>query len=212
MPIWDVSDLLFYLRSDRFDPLESIDMELLIQKLGILLFLATGRRLGEIANFTSEISNESDRIIFHWPVAFLTKNERKSFTSSLPSISHLQDEDKNLCPVRILHVYLSRRGTFGGDESCLWPISQAALSNMIIKAIKQSIMMSGKEIPSKVGCYQLRKLAASISFNQFSCRNKEKLLPIRMGSKSMSVLKKSYIRFLPKVKYSCVFPLGTLIP
>ena len=212
MPCWDLSDLLEYLRSEKFEPLDLVSHEFLFQKVGILLLLATGRRLGEIANFTKTISYEKSRVVFNWPDEYLAKNEKEAFTSSLPSISHLRQDDKNLCPVRAVEIFLKRRDEYDVRNKVerFWPISQKALSDTITKAIKVSIVDAGKVVPAKIGCHQLRKLAASFCFNHFKIKNKEVLLPLRMGSKSMSVLKKSYIRSIAKLKFACVFPLGTL--
>ena len=61
------------------------------------------------------------------------------------------------------------------------------------------------------GPHHLRKFAASYSW-AFLIRSlvQEKLLAHRMGCKSLSVLKRVYIREVPPLEFSCVFPLGTL--
>ena len=50
MPEWDLSDLLLFLRSDRFEDLHTVSFSLLTLKVLALLLIATGRRISEIAN------------------------------------------------------------------------------------------------------------------------------------------------------------------
>ena len=61
-----------------------------------------------------------------------------------------------------------------------------------------------------MGPHQFRKLASSLSRKFF--QEPEKVLYRKMGSKSMSVLTRSYIRDVPGVRHTCVVPLGTLYP
>ena len=69
MPSWDLSDLLSYLRSSSFEPLVSADHSSLVQKVGLLFLLATGRRVGEISNLTCVVVEEDGRWVFQWPAA-----------------------------------------------------------------------------------------------------------------------------------------------
>ena len=214
MPSWELNDLLRHLRSSAFEPLERADTSHLIQKVGILILLATGRRLGEIANFTEKVVVEEGRWVFNWPMTYTTKNERNSWRSSLPSIETLKHSDRNLCPVRAVRIYLDRKDSITPSTSMkgmFWPMPQTALSNLLVRAIKDSVSRAGKEVPDDIGCHQIRKLSVSLSFNEFkSVRSKSDLLPRRVGSKSMTVLKRFYITSVPKPKYKISLPLGTL--
>ena len=57
MPKWSLNQVLAYLKSDRFEPLEEISDHLLTQKALFLIFLASGRRSGEITNLSRVFKN-----------------------------------------------------------------------------------------------------------------------------------------------------------
>ena len=95
MPMWDLTDLLQYLRSDMFEPLDKVAWPLLIQKVSVLL-LATSRRLKEIANLSRSFTTVNGRVILHWPKEFIAKNESQYFSAFEPSISRLEDGDETV--------------------------------------------------------------------------------------------------------------------
>ena len=58
-PTWKLQDLLNYLGSDRFEPLESKPWEICHEKAIILMMLATGRRLEDVSALTNRWFNET---------------------------------------------------------------------------------------------------------------------------------------------------------
>ena len=50
MPTWELDDLLQFLCTDRFEPMNIVPFRQVIRKAISLLLLATGRRLSEIAS------------------------------------------------------------------------------------------------------------------------------------------------------------------
>ena len=170
--------------------------------------------MGEIANFTDMVSVEKEKMVFNWPSSFLTKNERNSWTSSLPFITELRSPDLNLCPVRAVRIYLDRKSSFSSTSSrngMFWPKPQSSLSRLLVQAIKEGFKRAGIDIPDKIGIHQIRKLSVSLCFNEFQgVENKATVLPRNVGSKSMAVLKRVYIGPVSKPSWPMVLPLGTL--
>ena len=214
LPTWDLTDLLKYLKSDVFEPLDKVPWERLIQKTLALILLASGRRLKEIASLTRYSYPKNGRVFLRWPKSFLAKNEKLTFTAQEPSISAIEVPDKSLCPVRALSIFMVERSKvkYHVNDKCLWPKSQKALATLLISLVKESITFAGKPVTMKIGPHQFRKLAASLCYNFFPMDKRKKLLPTRMGSAALRVLRRAYIRQLRRPGLACVAPLGTVSP
>ena len=52
MPKWSLNQVLAYLKSDKFEPLDAVSDHLLTQKALFLILLASGRRNGKITNLS----------------------------------------------------------------------------------------------------------------------------------------------------------------
>ena len=98
------------------------------------------------------------------------------------------------------------------NDKCLWPKCQTALATLLVNVVKDSIEYAGKPITMKIGPHQFRKLAASLCYNFFPMDKRKKLLPTRMGSAALRVLRRAYIRQLRRPGLACVAPLGTVSP
>ena len=85
------------------------------------------------------------------------------------------------------------------------------LATLLVILVKGSIEFAGKPITMRIGPHQFRKLAASLCYNFFP-KEKRKLLPLRMGSAALRVLRRAYIRQLRRPGLACVAPLGTVSP
>ncbi len=83
MPTWYLDILFEYLNCDRFEPLGSKDINIVQQKLLVLLLLATGRRIGEVADlalkYENAISGNWTRLF--WLNGFKPKHCTKDFFS-----------------------------------------------------------------------------------------------------------------------------------
>ena len=88
----------------------------------------------------------------------------------------------------------------------LWICNIQALTKMFIDVVKKS-QYSDPNI--KIGPHQMRKLACSYNKKHFP--EHEQRLIVKLGSKSMNVLTRTYIRSVPELHFSCVLPTGTLI-
>ena len=144
---------------------------------------------------------------------FSSQNENQNFKAQDPSICEIEGPDKSLCPIRALRIFMRKRerATYYVNDRCLWPRNQAALTTLLVKLVKDSVRHA-KKIPSmNIGPHQFRKLAASLCYNFFP-KVQRKLLPLRMGSAALTVLKRAYIRLLGRPGIACVAPLGTVSP
>ena len=135
------------------------------------------------------------------------------FRAQYPSLRKIEGPDKSLCPVRAYKILLEKREsvTYHVNNDCLWPRNQATLSTFLVGLVADSVRHARKIPDMRIGPHQFRKLAASLCFNFFS-NTQIKLLPLRMGSATLSVLKRAYIRSLERSGIACVAPLGTVSP
>ena len=93
----------------------------------------------------------------------------------------------------------------------VWPLGSSVLSGLVTSVITEARVFAGRSDVVPGGPHHLRKFAASYS-RAFLIRfpGQEILLARRMGCKSLSVLKRVYIREVPPLEFSYVFPLSTL--
>ena len=119
--------------------------------------------------------------------------------------------DSLLCPVRAFSIFSEMCSLASPSGVGIWPYSRSALSNLVTSVISEARVFAGRSDVVPGGPHHLRKFAASYS-RAFLIRSpdQEKLLARRMGCKNLSVLKRVYIREVPPLEFSCVFPLGTL--
>ena len=215
MPSWSLNDLLGYLRSGPFEPLEQVSWELLTQKTLALFLLASGRRISEIANISRDCYMKDGFMFLKWLPAFKAKHYTSNFQPIDPSISKLEsdDSDRLLCPVRAWEIFSLRRARVINhvNNDCFWTLSLNSLSRVLISLVAASRRFSDCSTSVAIGPHHLRKFAASYS-KTFLVRSikHERLLVKQMGCSSISVLKRVYINQVPPVRFTCVLPLGTL--
>ena len=218
-PKWSLNDLLLYLNDSPFEPLETADWDHVFVKTLILIMLATGRRMTEIAVIISDFTTVgSDTVKFKWFADFLAKAQREDsdWAPEPPQISAIDSTDKRLCPVRAFNRYMEFRVPMGLSEfgGRLWPVGKISLSYLIIGTINDAIVGAHPEyLPTDlppVGTHHLRKFVTSLSW-KFLPANEAKLAKM-VGSKSFNTLIKSYIRDVPPVTLSLRLPTGTLHP
>ena len=121
IPTWDLSLVLLGLTKPPFEPLSEAPLKWLTYTTVFLLALASGKRRSEIHAWThSSVSsrrNWSEVTVSPSP-AFLAKNQLASDGPDsikpvvIPALTTMLDsslvEDKSLCPVRALKVYLDK--------------------------------------------------------------------------------------------------------
>ena len=221
MPTWYLDILFEYLNSDRFEPLGSKDISIIQQKLLVLLLLATGRRIGEVAHlalkYESAISGNWIRLF--WLEGYKPKHCTKDFSPKLPLFNALESEiptDFKLCPKRAFIIYVSLRKrsiSHPSTKDPLWLLDTQGLSKLFKATVFQSRHRVQMMDNISIGPHHMRKLAASYSAVLMGdSRGLERVLMDRMGYKSMKVLKKNYISNVPDLKFKCVVPVGTYSP
>ena len=112
-PNWDLDIVLRALRSPPFEPLGSASFRDLTKKTLFLLSLATARRIGEIQALSAKVAKLGDDLSLSYLPGFVAKTEtehnpipRSFLLKSLADFAGDLEEDKLLCPVRALSLYL----------------------------------------------------------------------------------------------------------
>ena len=135
IPSWDLSLVLLALTRQPFEPLRTTDLKLLTFKTVFLLALASGKRRAEIhAWLESSVFFKADgsKVTLAPSPAFLAKNQLASEGPDsiqpvvIPALAPGLDldliEDRSLCPVRALRIYLDRTKGLRKDKTyCLYP-------------------------------------------------------------------------------------------
>ena len=114
-PAWDLTTVLNFLRSSRFEPLSSASLRDLTRKTLFLISWATAKRVGELQALSHRVSFSSSSAGLSYVPEFVAKTE--TATRPLPHSFEVQSlgdfaaglpEDLLLCPVRSLSAYLAR--------------------------------------------------------------------------------------------------------
>ena len=229
-PKWKLKDLLDYLESEVFEPLEEKSWEICRSKALILMMLATGRRLEDIqALQTWKLYkyNGSQFIRFRayegWKgKAVSSKSPWRPKQVVIYPISDGEDRDLSaLCPLRAFRTFWkvskSKRLALGSPQR-LWlhsPRPGGFLPNIIIKVIKESMKKASPLAPAggypKAETHHLRKFSFIYAYIYGVCDDLQQLWD-RDGSKSELTPIKSYIRNVPEITFYMCSPLGTLQP
>ena len=123
---WDIAVVLEFLKSGRFAHWSALSDKELTLKTVFLLALATGKRRSKLHALTQEVEwisqGESRSVVLHPDPAFVSKIQLSSkglgalrpfSVQAIDSASlSLMEEDKLLCPVRMLPFYLDRVNEF----------------------------------------------------------------------------------------------------
>ena len=188
IPTWDLSLVLLGLTKPPFEPLSEAPLKWLTYKTVFLLALASGKRRSEIHAWThSSVSsrrNWSEVTVSPSP-AFLAKNQLASDGPDsikpvvIPALTTKLDsslvEDKSLCPVRALKVYLDKTKSMRKGKALLFvslregyskDISRITISQWIkhtIHTCYQSSDMTDQQV-TQVRAHDVRAMAASLAF------------------------------------------------
>ena len=219
-PKWDLTSLLEYLRSDIFEPLESVSFKRVEIKAFILVLLATGRRVGEISKTTFDgVKFSNDKVELGWFPSFKAKAQRStsSWRPQNPSFCALRGApDDLLCPVRAFRTYFELRctlpeGSFGGY---LWTHKLKQISDLVRDTIIESLKQFQPDlygVPDLlVRVHQIRKFAISLAKKYLKVSDKD--LCRYVGSRTIAVPYRNYISIVPKVRLDCQIPGGSLNP
>ena len=227
MPVWSLNQLLSFLKSSEFEPLEQASPLRLTQKVFFLLLLASGRRKGEIVNLSrsSRIVGSPPSLSLLWVDGFLTKHHTPEFQPLCPSICFLESarvSDRFLCPVQAYNIYFDRSLEWLGRfpihlcPRTLWSVPLTAqeasteyLSQIFKDLVKDSRRYFGLRSEVEISIHQTRKFAASYSIQ---VGHDEQVVKSRMGFSEVRILRKNYIALVPQLRVACVLLGGPFIP
>ena len=222
-PKWKLQDLLRYLESDRFEPLDSKPWQICREKAIILMMLATGRRLDDVSALTTRWFEEN--LPCGTPIVRFTYYEGWSGKAQradgwrpkdvfLYAIEHDGQDRSALCPLRAFRLYWDKRADLGDPDS-LWFERPDFLGRLVIRVIKSALLWADPSASEgmlpHVGTHNLRKFALSLAFLYFLCENLQQLWD-RVGSRNGTVPKSVYIRNITEPAVYVCTPLGTLKP
>ena len=104
MPSWDLSHILTFLQTDKFEDIRDIPFILLTLKLLFLLLIATGRRISEIAALSRSTFVKGKRTFIKWLPGFRPKwdSAHSKFVPESPSILKMdaKSRSRRTCPLR----------------------------------------------------------------------------------------------------------------
>ena len=223
MPHWELNTLLSFIQSPVFEPITSVSLLRLTQKTLVLILLASGRRIKDVANISrsSREDSSSDRLFLLWIDSYKPKNESPNFHPESPSIAHLDKNNSHLlCPVRAYKRYLRvsdsflRKGKKTQDN--LWipvkgskELDERRLTYLFKSVVFEALQAENITNVVSVGPHQVRKLAASYAFKFDQDLNS--VLRV-MGFSSPFIFKKNYVASVPELYFPCVLPGGTFYP
>ena len=188
IPPWDLSLVLLALTKGPFEPLRLADLKFVTFKTAFLLALASGKRRGEMhAWLHSSVFFNSDgsKVTVSPSSTFLAKNQLATQGPSsvkpvvIPALAPTLDsslkEDKSLCPVRALKIYLERTKDFREGKNLLFvsmkkgfskDISKNTLSQWLKNTVRVCYSKADSEIiqVSQVKAHDIRALSASLAF------------------------------------------------
>ena len=188
IPSWDLSLVLLALTKAPFEPLDKAELKWLTFKTVFLLALASGKRRSEIHAWTKSsvfFANRDTKVTLAPSPAFLAKNQLASDGPStlkpvvIPALTTILDsnlsEDRSLCPVRALRIYLKRTKDLRDNKKLVFisfkqgfgrDICRATISQWLKKTILACYKLADSETLqlSQVKAHDVRAFAASLAF------------------------------------------------
>ena len=226
MPKWSLDGLLIYLMCPLFEPLHTAPFSKLLLKTLCLIVIATGRRIGDIANLSrSSFPHPSyDSLCLRWIPSYNPKYRTPNWSPSVTSIGYLRHPpDGVLCPVRAYKLYLSRitpwlnRLPKSSRHPFLWisnssalVIPKAQLTRLLITLVKDSRHFHEVTGNVPIGPHQFRKFGASLSV--ILDHDTKKVFDVMGFSPASSIFRKNYVGSVPPLKTPCVLPGGSFSP
>ena len=177
-PSWNVDVVLKALTCPPFEPLRLASIRDLTKKTIFLVALATARRVSELQALSNKVVWQDSDLILSYLPEFIAKTEtvsnpttREFRLRSLTPLVGAEDEERLLCPVRAVHLYLQRtaftprpRQLFLSVRDLKKPLSKAALSFFL----RETIKMAHESLPEelcpllKVRAHDIRGIATSL--------------------------------------------------
>lgn len=186
-PAWDLAYVLFALTQPPFEPLKSIPLKNLTHKAVFLLTLASACRRGEIHALQKNVKFSQDwaRMTLFPSPDFISKtqftvNKGKPMDPVVvealaPHLGPNLEEDKCLCPVRCLKVYLARTRELRTNKKLLfvsWEERYSAdikkntitgwMRDFLVNIFKSN--NSNAALLAKRPVHEIRAMASSLAF------------------------------------------------
>ena len=205
LPKWDLSLVLSYLNSDKFEPLCQVSLEAITLKTTFLLALATGKRISELHALSRQqgyiVKRTDGALVLHCNPLFLAKTQLPDMRPKPIVLLPLPGEDNDLllCPVRAVNCYLQATNTVSHSDRLLlrWASKKAqifpqTLSSWIRRVIQEAYAFADVPIPPmRRAGHEVRALAASHAYmNNVSLTD----LLEAVGWSSSSTFAKHYLR------------------
>ena len=173
---WDLVRVPSFLQGGSFKPLSSCYLRQLTLKVLFLLSLATAKRVGELQALSCCVTFSGLDLSLSYLLEFVAKTE--SVRNPLPPsflVKSLEDfvrdmpEERSLCPVRAVRVYLERtsslsprpRSLFVSSSNPSRPLSKNALSFFLRRVILNAGPVADSSTPR---AHSVRDVATSASF------------------------------------------------
>ena len=184
VPSWDLGLVLAALTQPPFEPLESISLRCLSQKVAFLLAVASTKRVGELhalsvgpgcLRFGPDLSG----VTLRPNPSFLPKvmphghvNSPWHLSAYAPPLGDVQSGGgpSPLCPVRALATYVSRTQSVRqtdqlfvcyGARALGQGLSRQRLSHWVVDAISTTYGLAGRPLPGPVVAHSTRGVATS---------------------------------------------------
>ena len=154
MPLWLLSDLLAFLRSPLFEPLSLASDYYVFAKTLVLLLLATGRRISEIAGLARDFKETNKITVLRWVNNFTPKHWTQDFHPSSPSFTPLIGaQDDLLCPRRAYKEMCRRRNALvnPSNDMRLWMSNIQGLTKMFIDVVEKSQIFNDSDPNIRIG-------------------------------------------------------------
>ena len=187
-PAWDLGLVLKVLLKAPFEPLHLADMKYVTWKTAFLVLLASGSRRGEVHSFDFKKVRHDSKwsfVTLEPHVAFVSKTQLRTVGASsfsavrLPALGPVLDsesvEDRGLCPVRAIKIYLDRTSELREDRQLLFvsykaghkgDIHKNTISSWIRKLLHLAYSSAPEDVIqlSSARTHEVRALASSMAF------------------------------------------------
>ena len=217
-PPWDLSLVLFSLIKEPFEPLSEAPLKLVTFKTVFLTLLAAGCRRGELHAISYDKFSHAPNwknVVLHPLVSFISKTQLRSKGASaldpitIPSLAHSLgsdlSEDRLLCPVRALKIYLARTQQMRSGKSRLFisflpgkssDISKNTISGWIRSLLHLVYTNANKDAAALCGrtTHAIQSMASSLAFSG----------QVDLEDILSSCLWKSHTTFLTSISKTCL--------
>ena len=187
-PAWDLSFVLKVLLKAPFEPLHLADMKYVTWKTTFLVLLASGSRRGEVHSFDFKKVRHASKwtsVTLEPHASFVSKTQLRSVGASsfsavtIPALGPLlgpgSEEERGLCPVRAIKVYLDRTKELREDRQLLFisykaghkgDIHKNTISSWIRKLLHWVYSSAPEDViqMSSARTHEVRALASSMAF------------------------------------------------